>query len=44
MAPLLEPLHAVVHQAHGPMVRRVLVEGRMVVADGSSTVVDEANP
>lgn len=42
LAPLLDPLHAVVHQAQGPMVRHVLVEGRMVVADGSSTLVDEA--
>ncbi len=42
LAPLLDPLHAVVHQAHGPMVRHVLVGGRMVVADGSSTLVDEA--
>ncbi len=42
LAPLLDPLHAVVRQAHGPMVRHVLVGGRMVVADGSSTLVDEA--
>ena len=41
-APLLDPLHAVVHQSHGPMVRHVLVDGRLVVADGASTLVDEA--
>ncbi len=40
-APLLDPLHAVVHQTHGPMVRHVLVDGRLVVADGASTLVDE---
>ena len=40
-APLLDPLHAVVHQTHGPMVRHVLVGGQLVVADGVSTVVDE---
>jgi len=41
-APLLDPLHAVVHQTHGPMVRHVLVDGQLVVADGASTLVDEA--
>ena len=40
-APLLDPLHAVVHQTHGPMVRHVLVDGHLVVADGVSTLVDE---
>ena len=40
-APLLDPLHAVVHQTHGPMVRHVLVDGQLVVADGVSTLVDE---
>ena len=40
-APLLDPLHAVVHQTHGPMVRHVLVDGYLVVADGVSTLVDE---
>lgn len=40
-APLLDPLHALVHQTHGPMVRHVLVDGRLVVADGASTLVDE---
>ena len=39
--PLIDPLHAVVHQTHGPMVRHVLVDGRLVVADGASTLVDE---
>ena len=40
-APLLDPVHAVVHQTHAPMVRHVLVDGQLVVADGSSTLVDE---
>ncbi len=40
-APLLDPLHAVVHQTHAPMVRHVLVDGHLVVADGVSTLVDE---
>ena len=40
-APLLDPLHAVVHQTHGPMVRHVLVDGQLVVADGVSTLLDE---
>ena len=40
-APLLDPLHAVVHQTHGPMVRHVLVDGHLVVADGVSTLLDE---
>ena len=40
-APLLDPLYAVVHQTHGPMVRHVLVDGQLVVADGASTLVDE---
>ena len=40
-APLLDPVHAVVHRTHGPMVRHVLVEGQLVVADGVSTLVDE---
>ncbi len=34
-------LHAVVHNGRGPMVRHVLVEGQLVVADGVSTLVDE---
>ena len=40
-APLLDPLHAVVHQTQAPMVRHVLVDGQLVVADGVSTLVDE---
>ena len=40
-APLLDPLHAVVHNTQAPMVRHVLVDGRLVVRDGASTVVDE---
>ena len=40
-APLLDPVHAVVHQTQGPMVRHVLVDGQLVVADGVSTLVDE---
>ncbi|MCY3650579.1 MAG: amidohydrolase family protein [Acidimicrobiaceae bacterium] len=40
-APLLDPLHAVVHQTQGPMVRHVLVDGQLVVADGVSTLLDE---
>ena len=39
--PLLDPLHAVVHQTHGPMVRHVLVDGQLVLADGVSTLLDE---
>ncbi|MXW98324.1 MAG: amidohydrolase family protein [Acidimicrobiaceae bacterium] len=40
-APMLDPVHAVVHQTQGPMVRHVLVDGQLVVADGVSTLVDE---
>ena len=41
-APLVDPRHAVVHQTQAPMVRHVLVDGRLVVSDGASTIVDEA--
>ena len=40
-APLLDPLHAVVHNIQAPMVCHVPVYGRLVVRDGASTVVDE---
>ena len=39
--PLSQFLHAVVRNGRGPMVRHVLVEGQLVVADGVSTLVDE---
>ena len=38
---LSQVLHGVVHRARGSMVRHVLVEGQLVVADGESTLVDE---
>ena len=38
---LSQVLHGLVHRARGPMVRHVLVEGQLVVADGASTLVDE---
>ena len=41
-APLVDPAHAVVHHTQAPMVRHVLVDGRLVVCDGASTLVDEA--
>lgn len=40
-APLLDPVYAAVYSTQSPMVRHVLVEGRLVVADGASTLVDE---
>ena len=38
---LSQALNAVVHRARSSMVRHVLVEGQLVVADGESTLVDE---
>ncbi len=41
-APMIEPRHAMVHATNPGHVRHVLVDGRLVVEDGRSTLVDEA--
>ena len=40
-APLIDPAHALLYASDAGMVRHVLVEGRWVVRDGRSTLVDE---
>ena len=40
-APLIDPAYALLYATHPGMVRHVLVEGRQVVRDGRSTLLDE---
>lgn len=40
-APLIDPAYALLYATHPGMVRHVLVEGRQVVRDGQSTLLDE---
>ncbi len=40
-APLVEFHHALVYHTYAPMVRHVMVDGRLVVQHGASTLVDE---
>lgn len=41
-APLIDPVYALLYTASHRSVRHVLVDGRLVVRDGRSTIVDEA--
>lgn len=41
LQPLADPLYAVVHKAQGSDVRDVIIDGRPVVRDGQSCLVDE---
>jgi 5-methylthioadenosine/S-adenosylhomocysteine deaminase len=41
-APVVDPVYALLYATHSGMIRHVLVEGRQVVRDGRSTLVDEA--
>jgi 5-methylthioadenosine/S-adenosylhomocysteine deaminase len=40
-APMVDPVFSLLYATHAGMVRHVLVDGRLVVRDGRSTVVDE---
>jgi 5-methylthioadenosine/S-adenosylhomocysteine deaminase len=40
-APVVDPVYALLYATHAGMIRHVLVEGRQVVRDGRSTLVDE---
>jgi cytosine/adenosine deaminase-related metal-dependent hydrolase len=40
-APMVDPVFSLLYATHAGMVRHVLVDGRIVVWDGRSTVVDE---
>jgi 5-methylthioadenosine/S-adenosylhomocysteine deaminase len=40
-APVLDPVYALLYATHAGLIRHVLVDGRLVVRDGRSTLVDE---
>jgi 5-methylthioadenosine/S-adenosylhomocysteine deaminase len=40
-APVIDPLHALLYATPTGLVRHVLVDGRLVVRDGRSTLIDE---
>ncbi|HEY7067790.1 MAG TPA: amidohydrolase family protein [Chloroflexota bacterium] len=40
-APVVDPVYTLLYATHAGMIRHVLVEGRLVVRDGRSTLVDE---
>ena len=40
-APIVDPLYTLLYATHAGMIRHVLVDGRVVVRDGHSTLVDE---
>ncbi|GAA1571799.1 amidohydrolase [Kribbella hippodromi] len=42
LAPLVDPVHALVHRGSGPQVRDVLVDGELVVRDGELVKADLA--
>ena len=41
-APMIDPVYSLLYATHAGLVRHVLVDGRLIIEEGRSTLVDES--